>query len=719
MEFAQHADFSMTKTQIRILIIDDDLVDRLACRRALAQCPEYEYVLTEAETGQEGLQFAHAQKPDCILLDYHMPDMNGLEFLTELADDIGEIPVPVMMLTGADSAAVAVEAMRRGARDYLVKDVDRQYLELLPTVIQRVLRERQMLTEKKLTEDKLLQAEAKYRSLVEQIPAITYVVALDEANRVLYISPQIQVLDFSPEQWLETPGIHLAQIHPEDQTRVLYELTKSRATGASLRCEYRLLSRSGTAFWFRDEASVVQDESGRSLFLQGILVDITESKQIEAELLRHRWRLEELVAKRTDELAEANKHLRQDIVERKRIQAELTNAKAAAEKANLAKSNFLSSMSHELRTPLNAILGFAQLLEIGSPTPTPIQMARLKEILHGGWYLLELINEILDLATIESGNLALNLESVSLAEVIAECQAMVEPQAQQHGIKLIFPKFDNPLTIKADRTRLKQALINLLSNAIKYNRELGTVEVKCVMGTSEYVRISVQDTGEGLPPEKLTQLFQPFNRLGQENGIVEGTGIGLAVTKKLVELMGGSIGVDSTVGVGSVFWFELISATEPQLAREGCKSQELTAKTYTGTRQYTMLYFEDNPINSSLIKELIEEGRPDIHLLIAGKGNLGIELARIHLPDVILMDVTLPDMNGIEAMEILLKDPLTAHIPIVALSADAMPHHILKGMEAGFFRYICKPFELNEFMFVIDEALEFRKSRLASTSKTK
>lgn len=709
----------MKKSHICILIVDDDIVDRLACRRALAQCPDYKYVLIEAETGREGLQLAHAQKPDCILLDYHMPDMDGLEFLTELVNEIGEISVPVMMLTGADSVSVAVEAMKRGAWDYMVKDVEREYLKLLPTVIQRVLREREMRTEKKRTEERLLQAEAKYRNLVEQIPAITYIAALDEANQILYISPQIKVLDFSPEQWLETPGIHLTQIYPEDRTRVLNELTKSRANGTPLRCEYRLISRDGTVFWFRDEASVVRDESGRSLFLQGILVDITESKQIEAELRQHRWQLEELVAKRTDELAEANKHLRQDIVERKRVQAELINAKAVAEKANLTKSNFLSSMSHELRTPLNAILGFAQLIEIGSPTPTPTQMARLKEILQGGWYLLELINEILDLATIESGNLALSLESVSLAEVISECQAMVEPQAQQHGIQLIFPRFDSPLTVKADRTRLKQALINLLSNAIKYNREQGTVEVKCVTGTSAYVRISVQDTGNGLAPEKLTQLFQPFNRLGQENGTVEGTGIGLAVTKELVELMGGSIGVDSTVGVGSVFWFELISATEPQLVLEGCKSQELTVKTYAGTRQYTMLYFEDNPMNSSLIKELIEEDRPDMHLLIASNGNLGIELARIHLPDVILMDVTLPDMNGIEAMGILLKDPLTAHIPIVALSADAMPHHILKGMEAGFFRYICKPFELNEFMFVIDEALEFRKSRLASTSEAK
>ncbi|MEO6422485.1 MAG: ATP-binding protein, partial [Candidatus Nitrotoga sp.] len=573
-----------------------------------------------------------------------------------------------------------------------------------------------MLSEKKLTEDKLLQAEAKYRNLVEQIPVITYIAALDDSNRVIYISPQINVLGYSPEEWLETPSIHLTQIHSDDRARVLIELTKSRASGNPLRCEYRLLSREGKVFWFRDEASVVQDESGRSHFLQGILFDITESKQIEVELRQNRGQLEELVAKRTDELAEANKHLRLDIVERKRVQAELSKAKAAAEKANLAKSNFLSSMSHELRTPLNAILGFAQLIEIGSPAPTPTQMARLKEILHGGWYLLELINEILDLATIESGNLALSLEPVSLAEVLAECYSMVELQAEQYGIQIKFSKFDNRLIVQADRTRLKQAIVNLLSNAIKYNRDKGTVEVSYIAGASGCIRINIQDTGAGLSPEKLKMLFQPFNRLGQENGIVEGTGIGLAVTKQLIELMGGSIGVESSEGVGSKFWFELNSAAEPQLAPEECKSQELTAKIYAGTQQYTMLYVEDNPANFALVKDLIEVGRPDIYLLSAGNGKLGIELALMHLPDVIFMDVTLPDINGIEAMELLLKDPLTAHIPIVALSADAMPHNISKGMKAGFFRYICKPFELNEFMRVIDEALEFRKSRKASMS---
>lgn len=239
----------MTKPKVHVLIVEDDAVDRMACRRALERDPDYEFVLLEAETGREGLQLAHAHKPDCVLLDYHLPDLNGLEFLAELADDTGAIPVPVMMLTGTDNAAVAVEAMKRGAQDYLIKDVDRQYLELLPAVIQRVLRERRMQTEKKQTEDKLLQAEAKYRSLVEQVPAITYVASLSETNPILYISPQIEkALGFSQEEWLADPELHVRQIHPDDRVRVRDELAQSRLKSKPLRCEYRLLSRGRRGF---------------------------------------------------------------------------------------------------------------------------------------------------------------------------------------------------------------------------------------------------------------------------------------------------------------------------------------------------------------------------------------------------------------------------------------------------------------------------------------
>jgi len=403
-----------------------------------------------------------------------------------------------------------------------------------------------------------------------------------------------------------------------------------------------------------------------------------------------------------------------DVTERKRFEqalqennVELERAKAAAEKANLAKSDFLSSMSHELRSPLNAILGFAQLINSDSPPPTASQAASIDQILNAGWYLLELINEILDLAQIESGKLALSREPTSLAEVLLECQAMIEPQAQKRGIKMIFPQSGIPRFVDADRTRLKQILINLLSNAIKYNEAHGTVEVECSMPVQGRIRVSVRDSGAGLAPDMLAQLFQPFNRLGQERSTEEGTGIGLVMSKRLVELMGGLIGVESTVGLGSVFWFELNSSEEPHLETGPAQpAAAAEAQVPRGATLRTLLYVEDNPANLKLIEQLILR-RPDIRLLSAREAILGIELARKHQPDVILMDINLPGISGIEALEILHKDPATKHIPVIALSANAMPRDIEKGLQAGFFRYLTKPIKVNEFMATLEAALEF------------
>jgi PAS domain S-box-containing protein len=393
--------------------------------------------------------------------------------------------------------------------------------------------------------------------------------------------------------------------------------------------------------------------------------------------------------------------------------AELENAKSAAEKANLAKSDFLSSMSHELRTPLNAILGFAQLLEAGAPAPTDAQKVRLHQIIKAGWYLLELINEILDLAAIESGKLSLSREPVSLINIMRECEAMIEPQAQQRDIKLTFLPFDNTWFVYADHTRVKQVLINLLSNAIKYNREHGIVEVKCTADNPERIQISIKDSGEGLPPEKLQQLFQPFNRLGQEAGIEEGTGIGLVVTKQLIELMGGSIGVESTVGVGSKFWFELIRDVTPQFDAGNSLSSERKAQVQENTAlMHTLLYVEDNPANMLLVEQIIGE-HSHMRMLNACDGNIGIALARTHLPDVILMDIHLPGISGTQALKILRDDPVTKHIPVIALSANAMPRDIAKGLEAGFFRYLTKPIKVNELMNALDEALKFSEPKLA------
>ena len=401
-----------------------------------------------------------------------------------------------------------------------------------------------------------------------------------------------------------------------------------------------------------------------------------------------------------------------DITERKRLDevlhdknAELESARFVAEKANLAKSEFLSSMSHELRSPLNAILGFAQLMDSASPAASAPQKASIDHILHAGWYLLELINEILDLAVIESGKLSLSVEPVSLGDVLLECKVLIEQQGLKRGLTLTFPELKAPWYVLADRIRLKQVLINLLSNAVKYNRPGGTVVLECTSLAPNHTRLAIRDTGQGLSTGQLPQLFQPFNRLGQESSSEEGTGIGLVTSKLLVELMGGTIGVESTVGVGSLFWFDLNSTVAPSFVME--KSENLTVATVAvqaGHPVHTLLYIEDNKANLNLVEGIIAR-RPDLKLLSALNGDVGMTLARQHLPDVILMDINLPGLNGIQVLNLLRKDPLTARIPVVAISANAMLGDIKKGMDAGFLRYLTKPIILKEFIEAVDLAL--------------
>ena len=393
---------------------------------------------------------------------------------------------------------------------------------------------------------------------------------------------------------------------------------------------------------------------------------------------------------------------------RKEVERALKDAMSVAEKANLAKSDFLSSMSHELRTPLSAILGFAQLMESGSPQPTPAQKRSIEQILQAGWYLLDLINEILDLALIESGRLSLSLEPVALADVMHECETLIESQAQKRGITVSFPEMDIAFFVKADRTRVKQVLINLLSNAIKYNKVGGTVSVCCVETRPGRIRICVEDSGEGLTAEKIAQLFQPFNRLGKESTTAQGTGIGLVMTKRLVELMGGVLAVDSVVGKGSIFSIEMNLTTERQavLGALDASPDSTRASTDADVTTRTVLYVEDNPANLMLVEDLIAR-RADIHLLSARDALSGIDIARSAQPDVILMDINLPGISGVRALKILADDPATACIPVIALSANAMPRDIEKGLEAGFFRYLTKPIKINEFMDTLDEALKF------------
>jgi signal transduction histidine kinase/AmiR/NasT family two-component response regulator len=389
----------------------------------------------------------------------------------------------------------------------------------------------------------------------------------------------------------------------------------------------------------------------------------------------------------------------------------LQSAKADADRANQAKSDFLSSMSHELRSPLNAILGFAQLMDSGVPAPTAAQRDSITQILQAGWYLLELINEVLDLSLIESGRLSMSLEPLGLDDLLADCRAMIAPQALQAGITLHFPAPGLALLVKADRTRAKQVVVNLLSNAIKYNRPGGTVEVTAsVMAgggaqDGQRVRLSVSDTGPGLAPDKLAGLFEPFNRLGQEGGLVEGTGIGLVVSKRLTALMGGAIGVDSQPGLGSTFWVELLAC--PLAPGDGHPQRRALGPhraTAAGPVRYTVLCVEDNPANLQLVTQLLAR-RGDIRLLSAGDGRSGVELARSARPDVVLMDINLPGISGITALHLLAADAATARIPVLALSANAMPSDIEQALQAGFFGYLTKPIRLDVFFNALDGAL--------------
>jgi CheY-like chemotaxis protein len=348
-------------------------------------------------------------------------------------------------------------------------------------------------------------------------------------------------------------------------------------------------------------------------------------------------------------------------------------------------------------------------MDSGSPSPTPAQKDSIDQILQAGWYLLELINEILDLALIESGKLSLSQEPVLLAELLTNCLAMTDPVSRKAGITIRLIPTDGPWMVRADRTRLKQVLLNLLSNAVKYNRPEGSVEVRCRVMPDNRIRVSVQDTGAGLAADKLARLFQPFDRLGREFGVEEGTGIGLVVSKRLVELMGGRIGAESVVGVGSLFWVELeattvVSVDLGPIAPFASPLRPLALDTPARALR-TVLCVEDNPANLLLVGRLLER-RTEIRLLSAQDGRSGIELARRALPDVILMDINLPGISGITALKMLAADPLTCDIPVVALSANAMPKDVAIGLAAGFFRYLTKPIKVDEFMSTLDLALE-------------
>lgn len=686
-EAKNYADFGRSVLGAKRLLAVDDSITYL--QELASQLRKEDYVVILATSGEEALELLSTEAVDGILLDLIMPGLSGQEACKLIKQREKWRDIPLIMLTAHDDRDAMIECINAGADDYISKSAD---FEVLKARLRAHLRRKHFEDENHRIREKLVRSDSEAtarkqveaeqmkldqrlrdqqfytRSLIES--NIDALMTTDPAGIITDVNKQMEALTgCTRDELIGAPFKSYFTDPARAEAGIKLVLSEKKVTDYELTARARdgkqtMVSYNATTFYDRDRTL-------QGVF--GVARDMTERKRFEQAL------------------QETN--------------GEMESAKSAAEKANLAKSDFLSGMSHELRSPLNAILGFAQLMATELPPPSDTQKENITQILQAGWHLLKLINEILDLAVVESGKVSLSLEPVALSEVLSECQSMMEAQAQQRGILMTFPQFEQPSFVSADQTRLKQIVINLLSNAIKYNQPDGKVTVDYTVISSDRIRISFKDTGAGLSPEKMAQLFQPFNRLGQETGSVSGTGIGLVVTKQLVELLGGVIGVDSTVGEGSVFWVELLSTPAPKLKNK--EPEQLAPKLPMrpiDAPQKILLYIEDNPANMTLVERLIDR-RTDMKLLKAVDGYQGIALARASLPDVILMDINLPGISGIDALKVLREDVATAHIPVIALSANAMTRDIEIGRKLGFFRYLTKPLVVEEFMTTLDLAL--------------
>jgi PAS domain S-box-containing protein len=482
------------------------------------------------------------------------------------------------------------------------------------------------------------------------------------------------MLGFDKGEIDPTAAAWIASIHPDDVNRMQQHL-QDYLSGAApdYDVQLRLRCKNGSYKWILCRNTLVtRDEVGNPLRMIGIHSNISERKEVEAALVE---------------------------------------ARVSAERANLAKSAFLSSMSHELRTPMNAILGFSQMLEYDSGLNAD-QQDNVHEILKGGRHLLELINEVLDLAKIESGRIDLSLEPVELAGLAEDCRQLILPLAATRHIKLML---DVPpyMAVRADHTRLKQVLLNLLSNAIKYNRDGGTVRVGVQMLEEGWRRITVADEGNGIAPADMAQLFQPFSRLNAKQNDIEGTGIGLTITRSLVELMGGKVGFDSQVGVGSTFWIDMPALAQTTLSLSAqCEIVDAQAPNDEREQKFRILCIDDNPVNLKLIAQMLRM-RSTIELITAHAPELGIELALAHQPELILLDINMPAMDGYQVLGVLKSDVRLAAIPVIAVTANAMPRDIERGRAAGFVEYLTKPLDVSLFLKTIDHFMADTQLRAA------
>jgi len=509
-------------------------------------------------------------------------------------------------------------------------------------------------------EQALRESESRFRTMADGAPALIW---LADADGI--------ALWFN-QRWLDYSGHTMddelasnwhVRLHPDDRPRCRAEFQRAVAGRRAYGVEFRLRRADGSWGWIADNGIPRFGRDGR---FEGYI--------------SYGW----------------------EITERKAAESALLAAKDEAERANRAKSEFLSRMSHELRTPMNAILGFGQLLETDADDPlSGAQRLRVQEMLRGGRHLLALINEVLDLARIEAGTLQLQLQPVDLAAVVDDCLRLVQPVAQERAITLAVQVEPGATGhVLADPTRLRQVLLNLLSNAIKYNHAAGSVLLNC-RAEGDKLRIEVSDRGPGIAPAQQQRLFQAFERLDADKSAIEGAGIGLALSKWLVDLMHGEIGVDSQLGVGSTFWVLLTrTAAAPSVA-----APVLPQPAAAPPGQHTVLYIEDNPVNQILMEGMLAH-RPGIRLLLAGLPTVGLTMALQARPDLVLLDIQLPEMDGFEVLRRLRADAATRDVPAIAVSANAMQSDIEQAQRAGFADYLTKPLDMRRLLEVVDRALQ-------------
>lgn len=633
----------------RVLIVDDD--------RALA---EY-YALSLEKSGMKTqilssphhlIKIMDTYRPEIILMDILMPDYSGTDLASVIRQNRKYDNVPIVFLSSETDFWKKTSALNMGGDDFITKPIMPEHLAI--TVLARVKRARQLSNSRHMLENAISELERYKLGLDEH--AIVSISDVD--GGIIYANSKFQRLaGYSLEELIgQNHSIVNSGYHSKE---FFADMWSTITHGKVWQGIIRNRRRDGDNYWVETTIVPYLDKYGIPYQYMAIRTDITEQ----------------------------------------------VNAKEQAEQANRAKSDFLSSMSHELRTPLNAILGFSHLLEMDENTPlTDAQIENVIEIRKAGDHLLYLINEILDLSKIEAGKMDISTDPVNINELVNECRDLVVPISSSKKVSINCTlDISRDKHVLGDRARIKQCLLNLLSNAVKYNKVGGHVDITSDLTQDGHIRLSVTDTGKGISNDMIDQLFVPFNRLGLKSTESEGTGIGLVITKRLIEMMGGEIGVETGTGGGSTFWIQLL-ATDHRSSNTVDGLDSFHAVKPEVQRQHSLLYIEDNSSNVKLVEKLIGK-RNDITMCAAYLPHEGLDMADRILPDIILLDINLPGMDGYEVLKMLKNNAKTRHIPVIALSANAMPSDVKTGIDAGFNYYLTKPVNVRQFFSTLDTVI--------------